>query len=511
MAKTFSILTRVGDEWGWHGGEFNRAGRPVLTASRVEEAVGGGPRTALVNGRNGRAIVLDADLSLMAKEVRVPRVAEERQRQTILHEVAEAVPFPLEEVLWDAPVLEVDAIEERRLLLAAREAEVVRRLGPRRWEGSARRRLETLPIALLNLLRQLPEPDRPGLNVYPAQSGTVLLFAGGAVPSVRIAPVSPSSVLEKGGGPRLQGELTRSIAAYRRQHPGQELAYVRFLGVDAAAYAGSLKTLSGLPCSALDSGTLEALLPGLGLAGVAEAHRTLVAGLVCGLEEVGGTTSALRSTAAHARAESGPLAAWVSAAAGLCLLAGVLWWYPAWEAVRTLRAELAAARDAQRPLEAHAAELAVVTAEIEARAEAVEVLSALARSRHHWTNFLVDLQARLMAVENIWIDRLEVLPRPSPAPAATGGVTTSSAGKTTPLEAAASGAARRLRLEGRLLDPAHPLERVSPAMQMRVNELFDGLAASPYVEAVEDKRFETLEGGLLQFGFTLKLVVEGTW
>jgi hypothetical protein len=458
-------------------------------------------------GRREPWILLDASLPLLVKEVAVPLVAAEKQAETVAGEVARSLPFALEEVCWDAVVLEEDAIEQRLLLLAAREEAWERAPAGVPPRGRVPRS-ETLPVALLNLWPACVsgrEGETAVLFVF-AQAA-VLLWGTAERPRARFL----HGGLEDGGEAarrRLEGECLRALAAARRREPAGAPQGLRVYGEGAAGVVAAWGTAGGIPVEAAAEADLLAALPVSGWEALPPTHRLPVAGALLGTAGFPAFASDLRPHAAHREAGARAAGPWLRAAAALFLLAGLLWWYPSWARGENLRGELAALRARLAPVRAQAEKLAALEEAIAREERAVAGIADLAGSRANWTNFLVDLQARLTVIENVWIDALEVL-REDPSPPAEA-APAEEFGRISEAEEEAKPNVRpsrafRLRLRGRLLDPDHPLQRVSPEMRARVNDLLDGLAGSEYVEAVADTRFEPLEGGLLQFTFTLTI------
>lgn len=131
--------------------------------------------------------------------------------------------------------------------------------------------------------------------------------------------------------------------------------------------------------------------------------------------------------------------------------------------------------------------------------QTIEVSSA----RSNWMYFLNDIQARLDAVEDVWLDRIEVV-RSGVRPASlanrfNAGQRNAAAGEAEPM---------KLRFEGRLLDVSNPLSTVSQESNKRVSALLDSFAASEFIERLEDERFDNSVPGILKFNFTL--VVDST-
>jgi type IV pilus assembly protein PilM len=106
-----------------------------------------------------------------------------------------------------------------------------------------------------------------------------------------------------------------------------------------------------------------------------------------------------------------------------------------------------------------------------------------------WVRFLSDLQTRLVAIEDVWLDSLSVA-RDSRRDISA----------RAPSEESSE---QRLVLAGRLLDVHHPTARVSPEAYDRVKRLIASLRESEFVSAVVDEQFDNSQPGLLRFSFTL--------
>jgi type IV pilus assembly protein PilM len=176
---------------------------------------------------------------------------------------------------------------------------------------------------------------------------------------------------------------------------------------------------------------------------------------------------------------------------------------------------------------------------IEAATKQIAALRAAYETKSNWINFLADLQERLVKIEDVWLDKLQVvrpaLPEPGeqavveggqeqPAAGASGqvaaesgqakGDTRQAAADATATPDAVPAAAEpvpavvdrppvRLTLSGRLLDVANPQSKVSPESLQRVKQLLASFTGSQFIGAVENERFDTNQNGLLKFDFTL--------
>jgi len=119
-----------------------------------------------------------------------------------------------------------------------------------------------------------------------------------------------------------------------------------------------------------------------------------------------------------------------------------------------------------------------------------DALAQIEASRLVWVQFMQDLQWRLGRVEAVWMDRFKMDQED-------GGLVVGER----------SGVRKDpyIYLGGCVLDWNHPLERVSPEMRLKVDDLIEQLRDSPYVEAVRNKKFDTSERGILRFECTLEM------
>ncbi|MBK1876313.1 pilus assembly protein PilM [Pelagicoccus mobilis] len=122
----------------------------------------------------------------------------------------------------------------------------------------------------------------------------------------------------------------------------------------------------------------------------------------------------------------------------------------------------------------------------------VEKASTIAEARSTWQKVLNDLQSRLAAVEDVWLDNLR-LERP-------GNVQSSGRGVARIQNKDAN---TRIQLVGRLIDVYNPVSSVSPHSYERVKNLLESFRSSDFVAALEDEDFDYSVPGILKFDFTL--------
>lgn len=98
--------------------------------------------------------------------------------------------------------------------------------------------------------------------------------------------------------------------------------------------------------------------------------------------------------------------------------------------------------------------------------------------RDTWIRFLAGMQTQIGAVEDVWLEKIQLAPPTVNAP-------------------------MKLLVSGRMLDRTHPLAKVSAGTFSRVNALLNRLAPAPFVAAVESEHFDHHQPGVLQFDFVL--------
>ncbi len=118
--------------------------------------------------------------------------------------------------------------------------------------------------------------------------------------------------------------------------------------------------------------------------------------------------------------------------------------------------------------------------------EQIDSIRGLALSRTNWVGFLADLQTRLGEVEDVWLERMQVVAEVERTSDPDSG--------SAPL---------RLALGGKLLDTEKPLGAASGHAYAKVKALFNSLHESPYVRAVKEERFDSSQSGVLHFEVTL--------
>lgn len=142
---------------------------------------------------------------------------------------------------------------------------------------------------------------------------------------------------------------------------------------------------------------------------------------------------------------------------------------------------------------------------IEMTKKEVLAIQSLFESKSNWINFLTDLQERLVKVEDVWLEKLQVL-RPSAADATTVASASAGAFGGAPVGQDAAPVAApvlRLNVSGRLLDKNNPVSKVSQDSYNRVKSLLASFADDKFIASVEKENFNPNQPGILGFDFIL--------
>ena len=134
----------------------------------------------------------------------------------------------------------------------------------------------------------------------------------------------------------------------------------------------------------------------------------------------------------------------------------------------------------------------------------IGAIQSLVESKSNWINFFTDLQERLVKVEDVWLEKVQVLrPAPGDTPPPGGGGFLGNASVENADPAASVKPVLRLNLSGRLLDKNNPTSRVSQDSFARVTSLIKSFADSQFIDSVEKENFNPNQPGILSFDFIL--------
>jgi len=494
-------------------------------------------------GSSGSAVVSIPGHLTLTKFVKTPAVEKAKRDKFIQFEAQQNIPYPLAEVVWDYQTISDDSLD-LEVMLAAVKLDVVESLCHSvRDAGVSPNAVLPATIALHRSFKyNYPDASGTSLVVNIGARSTNLLFIDKGRFFIRTISLAGNSVtqaiadelkqefshaeslkLQVLGGTselpetsparmtvtnaahsfigRLHMEITRSTVNYRRQSGAEQPAAIYITGGGSlvpdliATLADKLK----MRVEPFDSLREVEVAPS---AAAARDYSAVLADLVgLAIRTTAGekTFTLLPPAMGEALAFRKQQPFYVGAVALLALslaLPAVHFNHRAAMAAeqgRLLESTLQPLRKLKdtdvRNLE-----------KIETLKKEIEAIQGLVESKSNWINFFTDLQERLVKVEDVWLEKLQVL-RP-----AAGELPVSAAEAEA---AAANGAAAapasvlRLNLSGRLLDKANPVSRVSQESLTRVESLLASFADSQFISSVEKQTFNTSQPGILSFDFIL--------
>lgn len=440
-------------------------------------------------GRGGRVTLVLPPQMTLTKCLPMPRMPAAKQDKVIRFAAQEAIPQALAEVAWDHSVVPDSTVagQEEVLLGAAKLAHVqplVDAAGAAGFDVAA-----VLPaqVALYAAVRGAGERGAPPVlaaEVRPDACALVLL--DGRRLHMRAFRLDEEGSAESRSARAralddrasvLAREITRTCVHFEREGRAQPRRVVLAgTGAEPAAFADLLAGRLGLPVGRFDplaavdaapAGAAEAgenlrRWPGLAGAALIESNRAL--------PRLDFLPPGLRDGRELRRRLAWALAAAVLVVAAL--LPPALH-YRALEA--GLDRRVAATEAAIAPLRTHQAENRARLERLAALQRQIATLQSVQERRTGWRSFLADLHVRVGEAEEVWLERLELIPGDPP----------------------------RVFISGCMLDRSPEGTAEHHEAFARVGALLDRMAESSFVSAVEDERFRPRKPGVLQFDFVL--------
>ena len=508
------------------------------------------------------AIAVPGHLAL-TKFIKTPSVAKEKRANIVSFEAAENIPYPLEDVVWDYVVVADDGFDLEVMLAAVKFDAMQALCGAADAAGFPVERATPASLALYHAFRyNYPQVLESVIVVNIGARTTNLLFlegdrfyvrtlalAGNAVTQAiseelridfasaetlkiqvlsgksDLPPTSPSrAAVQRAAAAfatKLQVEITRSAVNHRRQSGGGAPLAVYLTGGGSlieelpAVLAERLK----LPVERYESLKNVDLSADARAAGAESLSPVLadLVGLATRLVKKEETEASLLPpvlTAALAFRKRQP---WYIAAAALVVVALI-------PPIIYLHTVTSGSLERISQVDSHLMPLRAIESrnganirQIEEAAKQIAALRGSYETKANWINFFADLQERLVKVEDVWLDKLQVVRPPLPEPGAVpeepppqetppapaDGSAAPVDGAAPAVPAAPQGPPVRLALSGRLLDVTNPQSKVSPESTLRVKQLLASFTGSQFIAAVENERFDNSQNGLLRFDFTL--------
>lgn len=488
------------------------------------------------------ALAVPGHLAL-TKFIKTPSMAKEKRGKIIAFEAAENIPYPIEEVVWDYVVVSDDGFDLEVMLAAAKFEAMQTLCTATDSAGFPAERAIPAALALNHAFRyNYPEVVGSVIVVNIGARSTNLLFiegdrfyvrtlalAGNAVTqaiadelridfsaaeTLKIQVLSGHSDLPASSPSRaavqraalafntkLGMEVTRSALNHRRQSGGEAATAVYLAG------GGSL--INELPATlgdklkvpvhryeSLRRVDLSANARAAGAEGSAAALADLVGLATQLLGKTESEASLLPPTVTEAIAfrKRQPVYVLAAALVVLAFVPPIVYF----NQIATDRLEQVARVESQlMPLRALQSRNEGNLQQIEEAKKQIVAYRAAYDTKANWINFFSDLQQRLVKVEDVWLDRVQVV-RPPAVDPATQPPADGSGGTPPPPPPPL-----RLTLSGRLLDVANPQSKVSAEARQRVQQLLASFTGSQFIASVENEKFDNNQNGLLRFDFTL--------
>lgn len=475
---------------------------------------------------SGQAHLIAPGYQLLTKLIKVPHVEAGKQAQIIAFEAQQNIPYPLHEVVWDSQVIADDGIETEVILIAVKSDVVNGFCAQLSGNGIVPDSVQAASILDYNAFRHAyPDAseettllinigarssnllfvnesgffvrnialggnsltqnlaDNLGKPFSQAESVKIAYFSGQTSydsdhPSVQILEKN-SQIFQK----RLSQEITRSIVNFRRQRSAQAPSRILLTGQGSQ--------LPGLSESLAQTQkvTVEYFDPLAGVQLGKKADADYISSHLHNLSEVVGEAYRLIDPEAvsinllpteladsMAFAKKKPILIGAAALLALSTLPPFLHYSAKASAYEEQLSEVKAQVD---PLQSNQNELNLLAEESETLVTRIQNLESLVDSKSNWIVFLSDLQSRLQAVKDVWLEELEVDRKQE---------------------------GKALRLKGRMLirdyDPDNPSQS-GQAAASRVQTLLDGFTESEFIQAVDKVKFDNSNPRILGFNFTL--------
>ncbi len=507
-------------------------------------AVGAGLREICKDSRfRGPATIIAPGYLLLTKTIKVPHVEESRQAQVFAFEAQQNIPYPLKEVVWDYQVIADDGIETEVALIAVKAetmhnfCRMVGSLGIQPVAIQAASILDynayqfcysdtTSESLIINIgarsanlvfvgengffVRNISLggnsltqtlADNLGKPFAQAESIKTAFFSGQTSFSEDDSATQIIRTNAQAFTKRLSQEVTRSIVNYRRQKGGKAPQRILLTGRGALLQGLSEQLAETQKVDVEYFDPLKGITLGTGVAEddipylrqvvselVGEACRTAIPNPV--------GINLLPAEISKEQQFNSKRVFIVGAAvvAVLALIPPLLYQVQAETVYKDQREQI---ERRLRPLRAFEAKIQDEQQVAEQIRGSISQIEGLVNSKSNWINFFSDLQERLVALEDVWLETLTV-DRSAPT------VDVSANGEQAEVT---RGTAYRLRLSGRLLlrdfDPNNPGALDPRQASARVNALLERFTESEFIEAVESVQFDTSDRRILRFNFTL--------
>lgn len=507
-------------------------------------------RIILSRAKNkGDATLIAPGYQLLTKTIKVPHVEKEKQSQIIAFEAQNNIPYPLSEVVWGHQVISDDGVEAEVILIAfkslaaARFCNTVASLGLRPVSVQASSILDynafhsvypqvsdtTLLINIgarsSSLLFISPEGffvrnialggntltqnigDQLGQTFLQAEQLKTSIFSGEVEYDENDGTQAIVWQAAEGFVRRMGQEISRSIVNYKRAKKGQAPTMILLTG------RGSLIPGLSDQLSHTQQVAVDYFDPTQKLTAGSRVNATILQGYYYQLSEVLGYACAANMPDSVGVELLPPFIAKqlafkrkkpVLMAAALCLpLAPLL---PALQVTGQAGTYEEARQKIDETLPEFRSNHSKIIQNQELAQqiyERIQQLQILSESRANWVTFFADLQERLVAQKDVWIDTLDV-ERTTPTQPRTETRNNNQLAATPPPPQPVT---YKLKLGGRMLLRAEGTDKIGLDPQVasrRVRSIIESITRSEFIQGVDGlPEFDASNPRVLKFSFTL--------
>ncbi len=500
---------------------------------------------------SGDAELILPGANLLTKIIKVPKVDASRQKQAIAYEVQQNIYHTLAEIVWESHIISDDGVELEVLFIAIKED-----LAKKIHDIVSEQKLNVKAISPSTILEyntyllENKSNDKGIVQInVGARSTTILLISSDSF-FIRNLPLGGNTItqeisdkintsfieseiikLDKFSGSKsntadsitskllneqsesfikkLGAELARTMANYKMQKPAFNYKKV-YLSGGASRLPNLKETLSeklNVPVNYAIISDKITLNKNVG-------NQNLNRGSLHISELIG---QAIRNNIAKAISvdlipqslklidEFNSKKPYLIAAAVILLIAGFFPIFHLSNKIKTNELQVHNLENELTPLNILQNKISNITEDTYTARDNIKKIERLVNSKSNWINFFIDLQKRLVAVEDVWLEKLNVTRSDTTENNTNNsygllGITNEQVNEQDSLISDIE-----LNLVGRMIDRANPLAKVSNNTKKRVNVILSKFNESVFISDVKNKKFDTTEKGILKFEFTLVL------
>jgi type IV pilus assembly protein PilM len=484
---------------------------------------------------------------ILGKFIKIPSIEESKRAKIVQFEAQQNIPYPLNEVVWDYEVVSEHGLDLELMLAAVKQDLVQGACDVISRRGLTLRNVLPSSVAVARCFRyNYPEVKGAVVVADIGARSTNLIFIDDGRFFVRTIPLAGNTITQSIAEElkmdfthsemtkiqvltgvselRVQSptravvqnavnsfvvkmhlEITRSIVNYRRQSGAEQPTHLYLTGGGSVLQSLTSQLQERLKIS------VDILNPLKNVQVSANASRAtevspLLAGLI-GLAAPGSGRKPINllPTTMLALLDFKKRQPYLILAAALVAVSLLPPLIQSSRHLAAIRSQEATIKQAIMPLQVLQDRIKLNGTQFDEAAAEISAIQSLAESKNNWINFMSDLQERLIKVQDVWLDTLEVI-RPNAAGAGNEAGALFGGAPTDPAAAPGADPAKpviRLKLSGRLIDRNNPVSRVSPDSYGRIKNLLTSFAGSQFIAKVEKESFDPNTPGILRFDFIM--------